>query len=79
MLWLSLSATITLPPPSTATPLGVANCAAVPSPSRKPRPPVPANVDTMPCVEILRMRRLPKSPTMTLPSPSTATPVGVLN
>ena len=45
IVWLSVSATKTLPAVSTATPLGVSNLAAEPVPSVEPEEPaVPANV-----------------------------------
>eukprot|EP00959_Pyramimonas_sp_CCMP1952_P472028 9499391-Pyramimonas_sp.AAC.1 len=72
--WLPYSVTIMLPSRSTATPFGKWNCEALPSPLRRPAVPVPASVDTTPCREILRIRCVLMSATMTLPPPSTATP-----
>ena len=76
MVWLQVSATIRLPLPSAATPLGQPNCASSPVPLLSPdEPAVPARVVTSPvATTILRMVWLPESATKTLPLPSAATP-----
>jgi hypothetical protein len=76
MRWLFLSATMTLPLLSTATPEGSMNKAPAPAPSENPYDPPPASVVTTPPGVTLRMRWLLESATMTLPLLSTATPVG---
>ena len=75
----SASATSTLPPASTAMPIGKLNIAFVPVPSAKSGSPFPASVDTIPPGVTLRMRWPPVSPTKTLPLESTATPRGRQN
>jgi hypothetical protein len=75
---LSLSATITLPLASMATPVGYEKEASVPAPSAK-KPYIPASVvTTLPGVT-LRMRKLYWSATNTFPPASTATPEGSRN
>src|ERR1035437_5927547 len=77
MVLLLVSATKTLPAPSTATPLGNLKRAAAPVPSALPdEPAVPASVVTTPLGVIFRMVLLFVSATKTLPAPSTATPEG---
>src|SRR5437016_14677480 len=66
------SATKTFPLPSTATPVGLANCPS-------PLPWLPHLVRNMPLLSNFWMRGLPKSATKTFPLPSTATPVGLAN
>src|SRR3990172_5554260 len=77
--WLEVSAMNTLPPPSTATPIGEpsrAPAAAAPSPEN-PAIPVPAIVLINPVTaSIRRTRWLEASAMNTLPTPSTATPYG---
>ena len=74
------SATNTFPSPSTATPAGYQNLAALPVPSTAPAAPgKPANVDTAPAWVTFRIVRLWKSATKTFPLPSTATPEGLEN
>ncbi len=71
-----VSATITLPPASTATPIMPPNKASAPVPSAKPNT-LPASVLTTPPGVTLRIRML--APTITLPLASTATPLGSEN
>ena len=80
IMWLSRSATSTLPAPSTTTAAGPLNRAAPLIPSSPPFIPAqPASVVTSPPGTILRSVWLPVSATKMFPSRSTATPVGVLN
>jgi hypothetical protein len=74
MRLLSLSATMTLPLLSTATPEGELNVAPAPVPSANVFDPLPASVVTRPPRVTLRMRLLRSSATMTLPLLSTVTP-----
>ena len=74
-----MSATKTLPTPSTAAPWGPMKLASAPVPSAFPGEPVlPASVVTTPAAVIFRMEPFPKSATKTLLAPSTATPQGLL-
>ena len=73
--WLSVSATNTLPPASTATPRGPLKAAEVPTPFAKPAL-APARVDTTRAGLTARMRLLAVSPTNRVPAPSTQTPEG---
>src|SRR5205823_14903303 len=70
--WIRLlpSATKTFPLPSTATPVGLANCPS-------PLPWLPHSVRKVPVFVNFWMRSLVKSATKTFPLPSTATPVGL--
>jgi hypothetical protein len=79
MRWFWVSATITLPLASTATPRGILNCAFVPEASKDPAVDCPAIVVTTPPGVTLRMRLLLESATITLPLASTATPEGLKN
>ena len=76
MRLLPVSATYTVPFPSTAAPEGERKLASVPFPSEKEALPLPASVVTFPLGVILRMRLFPVSATYTVPFPSTATPEG---
>src|SRR5438046_3208131 len=72
--WIRLlpSATKTFPLPSTATPVGLANCPS-------PLPWLPHFVRKVPVFVNFWMRKLPLSLTKTFPLPSTATPSGSRN
>jgi hypothetical protein len=75
---LSVSATITVPLASIATPQGKSNLAFVPVPSANP-PVLPARVVTTFAVDIKRIFALSRSATTTLPLTSMATPEGPIN
>ena len=75
MVLLPVSATKTLPAPSTAMPWGSLKRAAAPVPSALPdEPAVPASVVTTPARRDLPDGVVAVSATKTLPAPSTATP-----
>jgi hypothetical protein len=73
---LSRSASYTMPELSTATPDGFQKLALAAAPSLAPTAPDPATVVTTPLGAIARMRWFPVSTTYTVPSLSTARPVG---
>src|ERR1700693_1164157 len=68
-----------LPAPSSATPAGELNEAAVPVPSAFPRLADPARVVTIPEDVIFRIVLLPRSTTYMFPDESTARPAGPRN
>ena len=82
ILLFCMSATITLPEVSTATPAGLVKSAAVPTPFVKPgvKPDElpPTSVMTVRLGEMRRILLLPLSATITLPEVSTATQLGAL-
>src|SRR5262252_7596117 len=74
-----VSATYTLPLPSTATPRGLLNLGVPDALSTLPlEPATPARVVTVPSLAILRMVWLKVSATKALPEPSAATPSALL-
>ncbi len=79
MRLLKMSATITLPLASTATPVGKLNEVFAPVPSANAYGPLPASVAVTPPCVTMRMRLFPESATITLPLASTATPEGKSN
>src|SRR5262245_26959660 len=77
--WLPVSATYTLPLPSTATLRGLLNLGVPDALSTLPlEPATPARVVTVPSLAILRMVWLKVSATKALPEPSAATPSALL-
>ena len=75
IVWLLVSATYSVPVPSTAIPCGPPNRAALPVPSFDPNAPAwPASVVTTPAGVICRIVLLLESATYTVPAVSTATP-----